>query len=207
MPRHVDADRRKSDIVDAAWQLIAEEGLEALTIRRLAAELGGATGRITNYFASKDDILIAVLDELTNSHASGLTSLQSELEIAGADTDRVARAIVGALPIDEPRRQDWKVWLAFWGRAAMSPRVADQHRETYRQWRQVLGAALTTLTGTTPPAEDLDRAAEHLLACIDGLGVHLLIEPDRSNNTELIELLRAHVSQACAGLAATSSAS
>jgi AcrR family transcriptional regulator len=201
MPRYVDVDQRRTDVVNAAWKVIADEGLEALTIRRLASEVGGATGRITNYFSSKDEILIAVLEELTDSHTSGLTSLQEELEVAGTDVDLVARAIVHGLPIDEPRRQDWKVWLAFWSRAAMSPSVAAQHRETYRQWRGALGIALKTLANTSIPAKDLDRASEHLLACIDGLGIHLLIEPDRIDEAGLIEIIKEHISRACSGFA------
>jgi AcrR family transcriptional regulator len=47
-------------IVDAAQRLLIEEGTEALTMQRLARELGYAVGAAYRYFASKDEVLAAV---------------------------------------------------------------------------------------------------------------------------------------------------
>jgi len=47
-------------IVDAAERLLIDEGTEALTMQRLARELGYAVGAAYRYFASKDAVLAAV---------------------------------------------------------------------------------------------------------------------------------------------------
>lgn len=52
----------QDQVVAAAWRLLDAEGLEALTIRRLAAQLGVAPMTIYRYFADKDSLLDAVLD-------------------------------------------------------------------------------------------------------------------------------------------------
>lgn len=191
MPRYVDHGERKTAIVDAAWRLIADEGYDAVTIRRLAKELGGATGRVTNYFDTKDDILIAVLDELTASHQSGLARLSEALDAAGPDVDAITTALVESLPLDDERIRDWKSWLTFWGRASISPLVAERHRLIYADWRRCLGAMLATVAGVDAPFE---QNAEQLLALIDGLGVHLLIEPGRAEPKALFEMMYAQVS-------------
>jgi AcrR family transcriptional regulator len=49
-------------IVDAASALVDAEGLEALSMRRLATELGVQGPSLYNYFATKADILDAVAD-------------------------------------------------------------------------------------------------------------------------------------------------
>ena len=49
-------------IVDAASALVDAEGLEALSMRRLAAELGVQGPSLYNHFATKADILDAVAD-------------------------------------------------------------------------------------------------------------------------------------------------
>lgn len=45
-------------ILDAAMQLLAEDGLEGLTLKRLAERLGYAVGALYRYFDSKDELLV-----------------------------------------------------------------------------------------------------------------------------------------------------
>ena len=52
-------------IVEAASALVDAEGLEALSTRRLASELGVQGPSLYNHFATKDDILDAVADAIT----------------------------------------------------------------------------------------------------------------------------------------------
>jgi AcrR family transcriptional regulator len=52
-------------IVETASMLVDAEGLEALSTRRLAAELGVQGPSLYNHFATKDDILDAVADAIT----------------------------------------------------------------------------------------------------------------------------------------------
>jgi AcrR family transcriptional regulator len=49
-------------IVEAALRLLDAEGLDALTMRRLAAELGSAAGSIYRHFESREAVLVAVHD-------------------------------------------------------------------------------------------------------------------------------------------------
>lgn len=48
-------------IVEAAAEMIRDDGFEALTMHRLARGLGYAVGALYRYFDSKDDLLVAVL--------------------------------------------------------------------------------------------------------------------------------------------------
>lgn len=49
--------RRADDILDTARALVAAEGLEALTLHRIARELGLVPAALYRYFASKDALL------------------------------------------------------------------------------------------------------------------------------------------------------
>ncbi|GAA0803047.1 TetR/AcrR family transcriptional regulator [Spirilliplanes yamanashiensis] len=62
MPRPRRALLSRQRIVDAAAALVDAEGLDAVSIRRLAAELGVQGPSLYNHFATKDDILDAVAD-------------------------------------------------------------------------------------------------------------------------------------------------
>lgn len=52
----------RDQVVATAWRLLDADGLEAFTIRRLAAELEVAPMTVYGYFADKDAILDAVLE-------------------------------------------------------------------------------------------------------------------------------------------------
>jgi AcrR family transcriptional regulator len=56
---------RRQEIVDAAVRLADAEGLEAVSMRRLAEKLGVATMTPYSYVASKDELLDLMLDEVS----------------------------------------------------------------------------------------------------------------------------------------------
>jgi len=53
----------RNSILDIAQRIISEEGLEALSIRRITNEMGYSSGSIYHYFKSKDDIILCILQE------------------------------------------------------------------------------------------------------------------------------------------------
>jgi len=57
------AEEIRSRILEIARRIISEEGLEALSIRRITNEMGYSSGSIYHYFKSKDDILLCILNE------------------------------------------------------------------------------------------------------------------------------------------------
>ena len=62
----------REKLVDAAERLFAQHGLEAVTMRQLAAELGVSPMTPYRYFADKDAILTAVRTRAFNRHAEAL---------------------------------------------------------------------------------------------------------------------------------------
>ena len=57
MPRQVDHQQRRTEIAYAVWAVIAEDGLDAVSLRRVAAEAGISLGRVQHYFDSKEELL------------------------------------------------------------------------------------------------------------------------------------------------------
>jgi len=50
-------------ILDIAERIISEEGMDALSIRRITNEMGYSSGSIYHYFGSKDEIILCILQE------------------------------------------------------------------------------------------------------------------------------------------------
>jgi AcrR family transcriptional regulator len=58
--RDLQAELRRNQLLDIALALFAERGVENVSIKDLAAEVGVAPGLIYHYFRSKDELLVAV---------------------------------------------------------------------------------------------------------------------------------------------------
>lgn len=60
-------DQARSQIIGAAVQVISEKGFQKTTVRQIAQAAGIADGTIYNYFKNKDDILMAIISQLTEA--------------------------------------------------------------------------------------------------------------------------------------------
>jgi len=58
---------RRTQILDAAITVFSEKGFHRATIKEIAQVAGIADGTIYTYFASKDEVLLAVLDRLNET--------------------------------------------------------------------------------------------------------------------------------------------
>ncbi|MEX1141577.1 MAG: TetR/AcrR family transcriptional regulator [Thermoleophilaceae bacterium] len=57
-------DRRRAEVVDGAAKTFARSGYDQTSVPELAESLGLATGSLYHYFGSKEQLLIAICDEL-----------------------------------------------------------------------------------------------------------------------------------------------
>ena len=58
---------RRAQILDAATKVFSEKGFHRATVRDVARTAGIADGTIYNYFASKTDVLLGILDRLNET--------------------------------------------------------------------------------------------------------------------------------------------
>ncbi len=54
----------EKDILKVSKQIVSEKGLEAITMRNVARECEVAVGSIYNYYASKNDLVIATIESI-----------------------------------------------------------------------------------------------------------------------------------------------
>jgi TetR/AcrR family transcriptional regulator, transcriptional repressor of bet genes len=162
MPKQVDHLERRQAIAEAAVASIAAHGLDGAKLTRIAKAAGVTTGAVTHYFEDKDEVLLAALDELCRRLMQ---------KLGERDTRPVTDQLADALPLDRQSLDEWRVWIAFWGRAAFVPALARVHRAYY----QAIQAELAkVLRGSPDP--DLDAAT--IIAAIDGIGTRACLEPE-----------------------------
>ncbi len=64
MPKIVDVEEYKKELLDKCFDLFAEKGYAALTTRELAQELGVSTGTLYHYFSSKADLFEQLIEHI-----------------------------------------------------------------------------------------------------------------------------------------------
>ena len=65
MPRQLTS---REEILDSSAAVAKEHGLDAISIRGVAAARGVATGTIYNYFPSRDELVAATAERLFGDH-------------------------------------------------------------------------------------------------------------------------------------------
>ncbi|WP_370288647.1 TetR family transcriptional regulator [Nocardioides sp.] len=78
---------RRGDVVERALVVLDERGLDGLSMRRLAADLGVQPGALYHHVASRDALLALVADELLarGRRASEVVTWDAELRLAAAE--------------------------------------------------------------------------------------------------------------------------
>lgn len=85
-------DARRREVVATAAKLFAERGYDSTSMSELTAATGLAAGGLYHYIEGKDDLLIAICDELLEP----LLERARELVAAGAPPVEQLRELVGA---------------------------------------------------------------------------------------------------------------
>ncbi|MGW3481769.1 TetR/AcrR family transcriptional regulator [Rhodococcus indonesiensis] len=178
MPKTVDHAARRRAIVEVAWTVIAERGLEATGMRDLARECGFANGALSHYFPSKGDLLRAAWEhvfERTNDRVATSTAGLRGL-------DALEQFCKQVLPMTPSAQAEAKVVLNFWQRALSHPDLAEINDTAMATWRafirRCLHEAQTDGAVTTSADFDIEVAIEELLAMLMGAQMLAILTPD-----------------------------
>ncbi|WP_156754128.1 TetR/AcrR family transcriptional regulator [Actinokineospora pegani] len=160
MPRNRrprDSDEKRGEIVTAARALFAARGYEAVSMQRIAADSGVAANTIYWYFPGKDDLFIAVLDQVlaeasTRALSEGQKPLADQLLDIVSELDQVNRLVASVH-----------------ARVAYSDRVREWHDGFHAGSEALLRARLAELG---VPEERLDPVVRIGVFTIEGLLTH-----------------------------------
>lgn len=160
----------------AAAEVIATRGLDQLTLRDLAAELGVTTGVLTHYFPSKD-ALVAYTKELVFD----LRFARARQAADGpAGIDRLHAVVAEMLPGDAERRIGWRVLVAFQGSAVGSATMRRAHDRRMRRWFALFDELVAPLVsaGALAPEANAARIGMAVAFMVEGMAIHLsMMEP------------------------------
>lgn len=170
-------------VLDALMSITAERGLDEVTIREVAATAGVSIGTVQYYCRSKDEMLRVAFEHVSERFLARVEAIPRK----GTVRSVLRKAVLEFLPLDDHRRTESRVYLAFAARAAVSPQLALVQRNLLGELRRqcVDTFALAKQRGQTPQDLDPRRAGAVLAALIDGLLLHLLTDAGLSKRAAL----------------------
>ena len=187
MPKIVDWDARRDEILSATWRVIARDGLARATIRAIAREASCSPGILAHYFDDKADILGSAL---VMSHKRVAARMDAGTAgLSGLDALKVV--MLEALPLDERRDLEAQIEISFWGRALGTAELRElQHSEfdhLCARLRRHLKEA--DEAGELAGSVDIGLATHQLVVLIDGLSAERVLYPGRVTSQRQVQML------------------
>jgi len=163
--------RTRAALVDAAREIIREQGYDALTLAAVAERAGMTTGAIYGNFRNRTDLLMAVA-EVSGAPIMARTWPGMSFRELMRET---ASAVIEALP---QRRAAMVGTLGF---HIQSLTHEDLRERTVAETREIY-SRIAAMTPQLIPADRLPMAPEVLVpvmhALMDGLILHRILTPD-----------------------------
>jgi len=187
LPKIVDWEARKDEILEATWRVIARDGLARTTVRAIAREADCSLGILSHYFDDKMDILASAL---LLSHRR--VRERTEKKVVGLSGMAALRiAMIEALPLDAERELEARIEVSFWGRLLSDSRLSELGKVEVN----LLGSRLRGHLEEARVAHelrddlDLDFATQEMIVLIDGVSVERTHFPDSVPPKRQIKML------------------
>jgi AcrR family transcriptional regulator len=198
VPKIVDAAARRQEIVDAVCRIIASDGLERASLREVADEAGLAVGSVRHYFASSEELLAFSFATVVDRIVARLGGAYAGVSGSSAGSEEQRSAVLTLLgeflPLDEQRALDACAWLAFKNAARIRPFLAAEADRSHRAVAAVVGQLITSLVEEDGDNQQrLVTEAERLLATLDGLTMHALLQPEWMTLEMCRDVLESHL--------------
>jgi AcrR family transcriptional regulator len=161
-------EKRRADLVQAAIRCLAEGGMAAFKMERIAAEAGVSLGLLPHYFTSKTELLAAVYRAaLYDDVHRKIAELDDKA--VGAPAERLCRIVDAIIDPDYLKPANLTVWLALWGEIVVNPELRLAHRALYRSYLKSLARLIDEVARDRRRSVNGTEIARSLQALIDGL--------------------------------------
>src|SRR5687767_1541394 len=160
-------DTRREDILRAAYDLAAREGVEALTIRDVATRVGVSHGTVLFHFRRRDELIGAILDRVLQATTelripepvSGLSGIERVHGLLRAEMERVSA---------DPRQ--FRLLLEYWSLGVRHPSIRRHIVAALDRYRSALQRFVDPMVAG-------DGIAAVAVSLIQGCALQAIIDP------------------------------
>lgn len=183
-------DERRRSLVDAAFRVLAERGFEGLRTREVAALAEVNIATLHYYFASKEDLIAGVAEELL----ARFQKLGSSVSLTHP-YERVPNELAMIQREFKETPETFAVLNEIWVRASRDPSIAAVCQRIDAAWLDWIGAGIRDgqKQGVFRSTLSADATATLVTAFVRGAVLRLFTDPDekwlRKASAQLLALL------------------
>ena len=180
MPKIINHEKKKKQIIQYAFDSIVENGVKGSTVRQIAKLAEMTPGQIRYYFPNHSELLNDVMSTVE-------LKVRRRIEIIFKSEnfntiDKAKASLLSVLPLDQERLADMEVWMAFrydiheYGQSTLDDGI-----------NQLCNSVLTLLKNEHLLKDNLNihLNSMKLHALIDGLALHKLLNPNGISNDDI----------------------
>jgi AcrR family transcriptional regulator len=186
-------DQAEAALLNAAAELVVEQGVRSLTLARVSERAGYSRGLVTHHFGSKQALLERLAHATQAGFVPGLDGLPPGL-------DRLLRLVGGYLEALGKVGVLNRAFLLLWAEAAAASELAPIFRERDEAFRADLreDVAGGIADGTIRPDIVPDEVAIAIVGQLRGIGLQRLLDPHAVDTERLRRTVTDHWRRALA---------
>lgn len=167
---------RRAQILDAAFDSIAERSLEGTRMRYIAEVAGVSQPSLHYYFNTKDKLIVALLDRLL---AEFQAEREERLAAAEGPLARLRVMLAHQKQFIVEKSDTFEVYYDFWVQATKRPSVGDKVRQMNTGWRAIIREVLDEGVRTGVFRADRVRMAPAIIVSIlQGAALQYILDPE-----------------------------
>jgi len=162
---------RRGELLAKAVEISQAEGLSAVTLRRVAADLGVTPGLVSHYFSAAEQLITAAF------RAAAVADLaEARSHIDAAPTAEAKMDALMDYVLDDSSDDASALWLEAWSLGRRNAPLAAEANELTAEWLDCIGEIVRAgVADGEFHVVDVDVAARRLLTMIDGLGAQKVV--------------------------------
>jgi TetR/AcrR family transcriptional regulator, transcriptional repressor of aconitase len=166
-------DLRREQILTAARRCFLRDGFHATSMQDLFAEAGLSSGAVYGYFASKDDVIVAIAED----NLLGVTEMiySAATRQPGRPAGAVLADVMDMLRAKDAEDGLGKLTVIVWSEALRNPSLAARFTALVTQVRAILAEVIQQSQGNLPAGVPADVLASALLSLVPGYLLQLAL--------------------------------
>ncbi|GAA2547512.1 TetR/AcrR family transcriptional regulator [Winogradskya consettensis] len=165
MSRTADRPAQGEVLSRAVWDVLADQGLERLTVRAVAAAAGCTTGLVMHRFPNRRALLVHARELLHETTKGRVEALEAR---AATPREALRAVLQQGMAIDPATARESVVWTGFLAAAVADDELLAMHRRNNRAWRERV-ERLVAAAAPEWPAARVASVALGLIAMTEGV--------------------------------------
>ncbi|MDT5002504.1 MAG: hypothetical protein QOK12_4609 [Mycobacterium sp.] len=162
---------RHGELLAKAVEISRDEGLSAVTLRKVAAALGVTPGLVSHYFSSAEQLIVAAFGAVADADLNEARRRAAAVDTATDKVDALMDYVLDDSTVDESAN-----WLDAWSLGRRNPVLAERANALTGEWLAFIAEIVRAGSAAGEfRVADPDVAARRLLTMIDGLGAQKVI--------------------------------